>query len=111
VFARIRHSSFGAAPRVLDFRQSSEQAVAQGGVRSLNRDGLLAVSRQAFARQMDFVILIIMGHRVIFLARSAGQESARGKAPSASFAMVVVDFPELRVDHVGIVGPARALSA
>ena len=53
VFARIHHASFGAASRVLDFRQSSEQAVAQGGVRGLNRDGLLAVSRQAFARQMD----------------------------------------------------------
>ena len=60
VFARIRHASFGAASRVLDFRQSSEQAVAQGGVRGLDRGGLLAVGRQAFACQMDFVILIIM---------------------------------------------------
>ena len=62
VFARIRRASLGAPSRVLDFRQSPEQAVAQGGVlvRSLDRGGLLAVGRQAFACQMDFVILIIM---------------------------------------------------
>ena len=111
VFAGIHHASFGAASRVLDFRQSSEQAVVQGGVRGLNRDGLLAVSRQAFARQMDCVILIIMGHRVIFLAQSAGQRTRRRSAPSACLAMVVVDFLEFRVDHVGIVAGARTLSA
>ena len=113
VFARIHHASFGAASRVLDFRQSPEQAVAQGGVlvRSLDRGGLLAVGRQAFARQMDFVVLIIMRHRVIFLAQSAGQRTRRRSAPSACLAMVVVDFLEFRVDHVGIVAGARTLSA
>ena len=65
VFARIRRASFGAASRVLDFRQSPEQAVAQGSVlvRSLDRGAILAVGREAFARQMDFVVL---NHRAPF---------------------------------------------
>ena len=81
VFARIRRASFGAASRVLDFRQSPEQAVAQGGVlvRSLDRGGLLAVGRQAFACQIDFIVRIIMRHRVISLAQSAGQANAQEK--------------------------------
>ena len=60
---------------------------------------------------MDSVVRIIRRHRVISIAQSAGQANARRSAPSACFAMVVVDFLEFRVDHVGIVAGARTLSA
>ena len=71
---------------------------------------LLAVGREAFTRQMDFVVRILMRHPIIPLALSAGRRRTRS-ARSARLAMIVVDFLEFRVDHVGAVAGARTLSA
>jgi hypothetical protein len=79
IFARIRHASFGAASRVLDLGQSSKQALAQGRVRGLERRGLPAVNRRAFACQTDFVYLIIIRNGYLpcsRLVQSAGRANA-----------------------------------
>ena len=60
---------------------------------------------------MDFVVRIIMRHPIIPLHCELGDRTRTRSARSARLAMIVVDFLEFRIDHVGIVAGARTLSA
>ena len=107
----VRRAALGPASRVLGVRQRPQQAIAQGGV--LSRERQLTLRRcppEPEPARPDFVVQIVLRHRGSPSARGWQRMSRAGQS-SAGLAMVVVDFPELCVDHVGIVAGARTLSA